>query len=292
MAPVRPVTTRPLLKDADWLRTTGSLNNGCEPRLDGFGYGRENPLVKQQSSGFESYLRPTSSTHDQVARALGADILSGVYQPGTKLPSEQEIIDRFGISRTVLREVFKTMTAKGLIVSKTRVGTTVRDSRHWNFFDADVLAWRVSLGMDDDFRRGIAEARLAVEPRAAQLAATRATPQDIATLRATVQQMRDAVGSRQRFAEADLAFHQALAAASGNFLLNAFSTVTEVALVASFLLLPLEEDNMHEETVNRHERVVDAIEAGASDEAGQLLADIIDFGAIKVARSLARSQKD
>ncbi len=80
----------------------------------------------------------------------------------------------------------------------------------------------------------------------------------------------------------------AVGAASGNFLLNAFSTVTEVALVASFLMLPLEEDDMHEETVLRHERVVDAIAAGAAAEAGRLMSEIIDFGAAKVARSLSR----
>lgn len=242
-----------------------------------------------QRSGFAAYLRPASSTHDQLAKVIGADILAGVYPPGGKLPSEQEIIERYGISRTVLREVFKTLTAKGLIVSRTRVGTMVRDRQHWNYFDADVLAWRVSLGMDDEFRRGIAEARVAVEARAAELAALHATEADIAALRGAVADMRAAVGSRQQFAEADLAFHKAVGAASGNFLLNAFSTVTEVALVASFLMLPLEEDDMHEETVQRHERVVDAIAAGAAAQAGRLMAEIIDFGAAKVARSLSRT---
>lgn len=247
-------------------------------------------MAKQQTSGFDAYLKPTTSTHNQVAKVLGAEILAGTYPPGSKLPPEQEIIDRFGISRTVLREVFKTLTAKGMIMSKTRVGTTVRGERYWNFFDAEVLTWRISLGMDSDFRRGISEARVAVESRAAELAAHRATPDDIVLLRQAVAGMRNAVGSRQKFAEADLAFHQAIGAASGNFLLNAFSTVTEVALVASFLMLPLEDDDMHEETVLRHERVVDAIEAGAAEEAGRLMGEIIDFGAIKISRSLSRNQ--
>src|SRR3546814_18473823 len=83
-----------------------------------------------------------SSGHDQVARALGTEILDGVYPPGSKIPGESEILHRFGVSRTVLREVLKTLTAKGLIVSKTRVGTTVLDSSHWNFFEADVLSWK------------------------------------------------------------------------------------------------------------------------------------------------------
>ena len=55
-------------------------------------------------------------------------------------------------------------------------------------------------------------------------------------------------------------------------------------------MLPLEEDDMHEETVQRHERVVDAIETGAAEEAGRLMSEIIDFGATKISRSLARTQ--
>src|SRR3546814_2818829 len=97
------------------------------------------------------------SSHDYVAQALGNDILSGVYPAGAKLPPEAEMLKRFGISRTVLREVFKTLTAKGLIVAKTRVGTTVLDSSHWNFFDADILSWKVSQEFDLDFIRSRSE---------------------------------------------------------------------------------------------------------------------------------------
>src|SRR3546814_6148531 len=78
------------------------------------------------------------------------------------------MLKRFGISRTVLREVFKTLTAKGLIVAKTRVGTTVLDRPHWNFFDADILSWKVSQAFDLDFIRSLAEVRVAVEGAAAR----------------------------------------------------------------------------------------------------------------------------
>src|SRR3546814_9601716 len=98
---------------------------------------------------FGRYTEGTLSSHDQVARALGTEILAGVYPPGLKIPGESEILHRFGVSRTVLREVLKTLTAKGLIVSKTRVGTTVLALLHWNFFDADVLSWKVSPVFED-----------------------------------------------------------------------------------------------------------------------------------------------
>src|SRR3546814_1953294 len=96
---------------------------------------------------FGRYREGTLSSHDQVASALGTEILAGVYPPGSKIPGESEILHRFVVSRTVLREVLKTMTAKGLIVLKTRVSTTVPGQSHWNYLDAEVPPWTISHGL-------------------------------------------------------------------------------------------------------------------------------------------------
>src|SRR5450432_2463662 len=111
------------------------------------------------------------SSHDQIAAILGTEILKGVHRAGDNMPPEPDLIKRFQVSRTVMREVTKTLAAKGFVVSKTRVGTRVRDPVHWNFFDADVLAWRVRIGLDDEFMRSLTEIRRALEPAAASLAA-------------------------------------------------------------------------------------------------------------------------
>ena len=107
------------------------------------------------------------SSHDLIARAIGKEILTGVWAPGATLPPEAVLMQRFGVSRTVLREVMKTLSAKGLVVLKTRVGTRVMNSSSWNFFDAELLGWRVEIGLDEEFRRSLLEIRLAVEPAAA-----------------------------------------------------------------------------------------------------------------------------
>ena len=114
-------------------------------------------------------LEHALSNHDQVAATLGTEILAGTYPPGSNMPNEAALTQRFGVSRTVLREVMKTLAAKGFVMSKTRVGTRVRDPIHWNYFDADVLAWRVQIGLDDDFLRSLTEVRRALEPTAAAL---------------------------------------------------------------------------------------------------------------------------
>ncbi|MGN6818017.1 MAG: FadR/GntR family transcriptional regulator [Sphingomonas sp.] len=211
---------------------------------------------------FHKFNRKARSNHDQVARTLGIDIISGVYAPGTRLPHETEVLERFGISRTVLREALKTLTAKGLIASKSRVGTKVLDATHWNLFDADVLAWKVAQGFDEKLSNDLAEIRCAIEPRAAALAAEHADKAVIAHLRRCIADMGEATDSRRRFAEADLEFHRAIGAASGNMLMRALSAVIETALVESFTLSsPVRDLARHEEVVRKHERIVDAIEA-------------------------------
>src|SRR5215469_2016617 len=134
-------------------------------------------------------LERAKSSHDQIAAILGTELLKGVYAPGDNMPAEPDLIARFQVSRTVIREVMKTLAAKGLVVSKTRIGTRVRDPVNWNYFDVDVLVWRVRVGLDDDFMRSLTEVRRALEPAAAVLAAQRRTATDIANLREIVREM-------------------------------------------------------------------------------------------------------
>jgi DNA-binding FadR family transcriptional regulator len=241
---------------------------------------------------FSRFTESTLSSHDQVARALGAEILSGVYPPGAKLPAEAEMLSRFGVSRTVLREAFKTLTAKGLIVSKTRVGTTVLDSSQWNFFDADVLAWKASQGFDIAFVRDLADVRRAVEAAGAYSAAERRSPEDIAEMRRCLAGMDAATESASEFAEADLEFHKAVGRASGNVLMRSMAAVIETALLASFRMSsPVREAEEHEASVKGHRLIVDAIEAGDGDAAAEAMRMIIGHGVSRIERSGSSRRK-
>ena len=236
---------------------------------------------------FGRFGEGTLSSHDQVARVLGHEILSGVYPPSTKLPSEEELLARFGISRTVLREVFKTLSAKGLIVSRTRVGTTVLDRAHWNFFDADVLSWKVAgKGFDADFLRDLAEIRRALEPAAAEAAARRRAKEDVAEMRRCLERMAAATDSARDFAEADLEFHKAIGRASGNALMRSLAAVIETALLASFQLSsPVHEPDVHRTSVVGHRAIVDAIEARDGARAADAMRAIIGHGLDRITRA-------
>src|ERR1700744_5387882 len=82
-------------------------------------------------------LRPTAfaararSAQDQVLYELGTAILRGDYPEDSLLPSEADLAQRYAVSKTVLREVLKTLAAKGLLISRTKIGTRIRPQVDW-----------------------------------------------------------------------------------------------------------------------------------------------------------------
>src|ERR1700677_1964701 len=92
--------------------------------------------------------RLADSNQRRIAAELGTEILSGALEPGDRLPTDLEMTKQFGVSRVVTREVIKTLAAKGMVTSKARVGTVVRDPIHWSWLDPEVLAWRAAMGLD------------------------------------------------------------------------------------------------------------------------------------------------
>ena len=224
------------------------------------------------------------SSHDRICRTIGKEILAGDYVPGSKLPPEAELMKRFNVSRTVLREVMKTLSAKGLVVLKTRVGSRVLNSSSWNFFDAELLAWRVELGLDDEFRQALTEIRLAIEPVAAGLAAQCSTKTQITQLRDCVSRMAESDGDREKFAEADLEFHQLIGVASGNPMMRSVAAVIEAALFASFSQnTPVDDVQDLKITAALHSAIVDAIADGDVSRAQKAMVGVISLGQERIA---------
>jgi DNA-binding FadR family transcriptional regulator len=222
--------------------------------------------------------RRAHSNHAEVARTIGIDIIAGRYQEGTKLPGDAELTLLFRVSRPVLRESVKTLVAKGLLTTKSRVGTVVRERAAWNMFDSDVLAWHLDAGIDKRFLRDLAEIRLAVEPRAAALAAERRTTDDVAELRRSIAKMRREPSDSVGFADGDLSLHITVANASGNPFMRSIGAVIEAALRTSFLLSAPVEERERDIAIVSHERIVDAIEDKDAEAAAAAMTNVIFNG--------------
>src|SRR5687767_1667367 len=144
-----------------------------------------------------------------VAEGLALRILKGEYRPGQPIPAEAILLGEFGVSRTCLREALQMLTAKGLVYSRPKLGTIVRDQLDWNFLDADLLRWRRQAVSKQAFMRELFTVRRMVEPETAALAAENATPEMIAALQNAVMAMARGNGERtEGTLEADVAFHR------------------------------------------------------------------------------------
>lgn len=173
--------------------------------------------------------------HDQVIQELGRLIINGEIKPGELLPREETLAQRMAVSRTALREALKVLGSKGLIETRQKTGTRVREPQYWNQLDADILAWRCASMPTEDFVEKLVEMREIIEPAAASAAARRRTPEQLSRIKAGYEAMAAAV-DHQAWSKADLEFHAAVLNAANNELLGSLFAVIDTALGAYFLL--------------------------------------------------------
>ena len=201
--------------------------------------------------------RTRPRVQNEIVAALARSIATGAHPPGTRLPREQDLCARFGVSRTVIREALKVLESKGLLRGKPRVGTFVRAKAEWNLLDPDILTWLGADFLDEALLRSVLEARQAIEPMAAELAASRATLQEIADMDGAWRQMAGAADTGA-FTAADLRFHALLLGASHNPVFARFSGLVHAALEKAF-----DASNRavpdHAETLRLHRDLVEAL---------------------------------
>jgi len=235
------------------------------------------PLAGAQAGPL--WARRSRAAHDAVVEGLGRSIVSGTYQPGDMLPGKEELSDRFGVSRTALREALQTLAAKGLIGAKTKVGTWVLEGRHWNMFDSDVLAWRLAKGADSEFVASLFEVRQAFEPVAAALAAKRRSKADLADLRRHLGTMLASSGDKQRFTDADVAFHLRVLDASGNPIMRSIGALIAAALAAAFeLSAPTDDRALEESAYRQHSAIIETLARRDSQGAADAMLRVIRQG--------------
>ncbi len=215
----------------------------------------------------------------RVAREIGMAIVAGRFPQSSILPGDAELTERFGVSRTVLREAMKTLAGKGLIQAKARIGTRVRDRTEWNLFDRDVLIWHATNGFDPAFLVHLSEMRLAIEPEAAALAAERHSPKQLEDIWRWLEAMSAADTTHDEFVDNDLRFHLAVAAAAANPFLRSISTLIEVALVAGLRISsPVQEPSRLALSLTQHRAVAETIASGDPDAARAAMRIVIENG--------------
>lgn len=155
----------------------------------------------------------TPRLSDVVSERLLAAIHDAKLEPGAKLPSERELGDQFGVSRTVIREAIRHLAARGVLDVRSGSGATVARIDSSGVTDALAL-FLGRTGFPDP--RKIHEVRELIETQTARLAAQRATDEHLAEIRRTHERLTQVADDPEAAAEADVAFHRAIARATEN----------------------------------------------------------------------------
>ena len=218
-------------------------------------------VPKSSTAPAAPYGYPQGGVHGRIVHTIGRRIVSGDIRPGEQLPTAAAV----RASRGVVREAMKVLAAKGLVVSRPRTGTRVRPPESWNLLDPDVLAWQQEGMPRNAFLDKLTEVRLIVEPGAAELAALRAGPTEVAELQAALREMRDALDlappDHEAYNDADIRFHRAVVQACNNDVLEQLGGMVSRALLVAFNAA-IRVPGLARASLPRHQAILDAIRRG------------------------------
>ena len=151
--------------------------------------------------------------YESVIEQIMNLIKSNKLKPGDKLPPERELAEKLSISRGSLREAFRVLESRGLIKSKAGGGRYIREIRKNGHNNTE----NIILSLEKSSILELLEAREMFEVKIAEVAAQRATPEDIDLIEKALNRMNKEKIDKYKKTESDTEFHLAIAGASHNF---------------------------------------------------------------------------
>lgn len=210
----------------------------------------------------------------RMVQELGRTIICGEFIDDS-LPTEAELCEQFGVSRSAVREAVKMLSAKGLITSKPRQGIRIQPEDQWNIFDPDLLRWVLESKPSLHVLKEFLQVRIAIEPEAAALAARYADPARLEVIEKALEGMRKAEANSKEDLEADIAFHVSILYASNNrFYIRLRDFISTALRVSISHTNPIKGN--HEGVVEDHSKVFNAIKNRNPECARQAMLALID----------------
>lgn len=215
----------------------------------------------------------------EIADQLRSQIRTGILAPGERLPGHRELAASFSVSVGSVREAISMLTSTGLVETRAGRGTFVADGATGAQLETSPLHVTPTQPVLD--RRAVEElieAREVLELQIAQLAARRATPEQIEELRRRTDAMDAAAANPNDYPAADVEFHLALAEAAGNrFLVRAMADIRtlvkqDMELGAEAAIRRFGDLRI---SVASHKELVAAIEAHDPEQARRILSTIV-----------------
>lgn len=221
-----------------------------------------------------SLIKNKNSIREHLARM----IIEGRLKRNEILPNELDLAKGFSVSRTLMRDILRSLEEKGLIERKTHVGTRIRGIHSWNLLDNEVLEWGSGIFSQQRLFVSLLELRLIIEPQAAALAAMRANHDELQNIHTAFDDMLQLGpdGDAERIdQEGDMAFHEAIIKASGNLFVSQFGSVIRAALYHT-INLSVRALNNHATSIDNHRRLLNAIEGRNSQKAYSAMVCVLE----------------
>ncbi len=208
------------------------------------------------------------SISEEIAKQIMDLISSGDLKPGQRLPSERELCEHFGASRSSLREALRCLSIVGVLNARVREGTSV--AVDGGKFLRRIMEWRLITEKHDIVN--LLEVRIALEGLSAANAALHCTPDDIEALRKLITKMKACGKDEAQFAILDAELHVTIANASGNTVISDLVSVIRSQLVRA-LTKVLQSPNAIPLSIKEHISLVESIAAHDSDGARKVMLD-------------------
>lgn len=225
-------------------------------------------------------MQPATRTSltDIAAESVRAEIVSGRWAVGERIPNEMALSEMLSVSRGTVREAVRALVSQGLLETRQGSGTYVRSA-----IDTAAALDRVKRsGLRDQW-----EARAALDAEAARLAAIRHTPADLENMRRMLAARGTVTeGGREAFVRRDIAFHKSVVAASGNRVmveLYDFFTAAIAETIHSTLATELPEPD-----AAAHAAIVDGIASGDPSRAADTVRAFMAPVLLELDRLLAK----
>ena len=202
-----------------------------------------------------------------IAGELEQEILAGKLPPGERLPSEEKFCERFGVSRTVIREAIQQLRGRGLLRTLKGSGTYIADPSLESLGNA---VESYSALVEDSDCLELIDFRILIETECARLAAKNAGEQVIRELNRNLESMEKLREAKDKFSKADIAFHLAIARGSGNGIYSILLGALEKRCIA-YAQANRGDGDWSSPVITGHREILDAIEAGLPDKAAEAM---------------------
>lgn len=220
-------------------------------------------------------IEEKSNLSFRVARQLGRGIVCGEIGPEQPFPTEAELAEEFGVSRTAVREAVKMLAAKGLVASRPRQGIRIQPAEAWNIFDAELLQWSLEGSLSRAVLREFFQMRVAIEPEAAALGAALARPQRLKAIGDALERMLGAAGGTAESRRADIDFHIAILYATENRFYIGMRDFVRTALDVS-IRFTTSESVAYTDTLDQHAAVYEAMQRAQPADARRAMRQLIE----------------